>query len=125
MSDLHNGGRTELVQRGQILFRLDARPYQAIADEARAKLDNCRLQVEALKATYRKTLSELRSAEDTLAYENRETERQRRLLSSGISSQSQVDRAAHAQQSAVQAVAAARQQIETVLASLEIGRAHV
>jgi membrane fusion protein (multidrug efflux system) len=108
----------ERVQRGQILFRLDDRPYQVIVDEARAKLDNSRLQVEALKATYRKTLSELRSDEDTLAYENRETERQRRLLSSGISSQAQVDRAMHAQESAVQAVAAGRQQIETVLASL-------
>jgi membrane fusion protein (multidrug efflux system) len=60
----------------------------------------------------------LRSAQDTYAYENREMERQKRLLTSGISSQSQVDRAVHARDSAAQAVAAAQQQIASVVANL-------
>ena len=74
--------------------------------------------MQALKASYRQRLSELRSAEDTLSYENRETERQKRLLASGISSQSQVDRVLHAQAGAVQAVAAVRQEIENAVAGL-------
>src|SRR5262245_30316879 len=106
------------VKRGDVLFRLDDRPFQLAVDQARAKLNNARLQVESQKATYRQRQRELRSAEDTLAYEKRETERQLRLLTSGISSQAQVDRAVHASDAAVQAVAAAQQQIASVVANL-------
>jgi membrane fusion protein (multidrug efflux system) len=106
------------VRKGDLLFKLDARPFQLKVDEARAKLSNAKLQVEALKATYRQKQSELRSAEDTLAYEKRESERQTRLLSSGISSQAQVDRAVHARDAAQQAVAAAQQQIASTVANL-------
>jgi membrane fusion protein (multidrug efflux system) len=106
------------VRRGAVLFKLDERPFQLKVNEARAKLNNARLQVDSLKATYKQKQSELRSAEDTLAYEKRESERQSRLLSSGISSQSQVDRAIHGRDAAAQAVAAAQQQIASTLANL-------
>jgi membrane fusion protein (multidrug efflux system) len=106
------------VHKGDLLFKLDERPFQLKVDEARAKLSYAKLQIDALKANYRQKQSELRSAEDTLAYEKRESERQSRLLSSGISSQSQVDRAIHARDSASQAVAAAQQQIASTLANL-------
>jgi membrane fusion protein (multidrug efflux system) len=106
------------VHKGDLLFKLDDRPFQLKVDEARAKLSNSKLQVDALKATYRQKQSELRSAEDTLAYEKRESERQTRLLSSGISSQAQVDRAVHARDAASQAVAAAQQQIASTVANL-------
>ena len=106
------------VRKGDLLFKLDDRPFQLKVDEARAKLSNAKLQVEALKATYRQKQSELRSAEDTLAYEKRESERQMRLLSSGISSQAQVDRAIHARDAAAQAVAAAQQEIASTVANL-------
>ncbi len=113
--DVHDN---QSVQRGQILFRLDDRPYQLAVAQARAKLGNARLQIDSLKATYRQRLSELRSAADTLAYERRESERQKRLLASGISSQSQLDRAMHAKDAAEQAVATTRQQIASVGANL-------
>jgi membrane fusion protein (multidrug efflux system) len=106
------------VRKGDLLFKIDQRPFQLKVDEARAKLNNAKLQVDALKATYRQKQSELRSAEDTLAYEKRESERQTRLLSSGISSQSQVDRSVHARDAAVQAVAAAQQEIASTVANL-------
>ena len=106
------------VRKGDLLFKLDDRPFQLKVDEARAKLSNSKLQVDALKATYRQKQSELRSAEDTLAYEKRESERQTRLLSSGISSQAQVDRAVHGRDAAAQAVAAAQQQIASTVANL-------
>jgi len=63
-------------------------------------------------------VSGLRSAEDTLNYERNETQRQQRLLMSGISSQAQVDRALHARDAASQAVAAAQQEIASVTAQL-------
>jgi membrane fusion protein (multidrug efflux system) len=106
------------VKRGSVLFRLDDRPFQLAAAQARAKLNTARLQIASMKALYGQRQSELRSAQDTYAYENREMERQKRLLASGISSQSQVDRAVHARDSAAQAVAAAQQQIASVVANL-------
>jgi membrane fusion protein, multidrug efflux system len=106
------------VKRGAVLFRLDPRPFDLAVAQARAKLNNTRLQIEALKALYGQRQSELRSAQDTFAYETREMERQKRLLAAGISSQSQVDRAVHARDSAAQAAAAAQQQIASAVANL-------
>ena len=62
------------VRKGELLFKIDDRPFQIKVDEARAKLSNAKLQVDALKATYRQKQSELRSAEDTLDYEKRESD---------------------------------------------------
>ena len=54
------------VKRGDVLFRLDDRPFQLAVSEAQARLDQAMLEVEAMKATYRQKQSELRSARDTL-----------------------------------------------------------
>jgi membrane fusion protein (multidrug efflux system) len=108
----------QLVKKGDVLFRLDDAPFRISVEEAAAQLATARLQVESLKSSYRQRQAELRSAQDTLAYQERELARQQRLLGSGISSQAQVDRALHARDVARQEVAAAEQQIAAVLASL-------
>jgi membrane fusion protein, multidrug efflux system len=108
----------ERVRKGDLLFKIDPRPFQIKVDEARAKLSNARLQIDATKATYRQKQSEFRSAQDTLAYEKRESDRQTRLLASGISSQAQVERAVHARDAAAQAAAAAQQEIASTVANL-------
>jgi membrane fusion protein, multidrug efflux system len=106
------------VHRGDILFRLDQRPFRIAVEEARARLASSRLQVESLKATYRQRLADLLSAQSALDYQQREYERQSRLLQHGITSQSQADRALLARNEAQQSVAAVRQQITATLASL-------
>ena len=95
------------VQAGQLLFRLDPEPYQALVDEAAAKLASARLRIASLQANYRQGVSELKAAQDRLHFAERERDRQQELLSQGISSQAQYDTAALA-------AVAARQQIETV-----------
>jgi membrane fusion protein (multidrug efflux system) len=106
------------VKAGQLLFRLISDRFAIAVEQAQAQLDAARLQIEALKATYRQRQADLAAAKDTLAYQQRELERQKRLLASGIASQSQYDQASHAADNARQAVAAAQQQIASVLASL-------
>ena len=113
--DVHENQR---VRRGDLLFRLDERPFRIAVEDARAKLASSRLAVESLEATYRQRQADLSAAESTLSYEQREYERQMRLLSSGIASQAQADRALLARNTARQNVAAAQQQITAVLASL-------
>lgn len=109
----------QAVRKGDVLFRLDDAPFRIAVDEARAQLAGARLNVESLKANYRQRLSELKAAEDALAYQQREYERQQQLLASGIASRLQVDRALHALDDARAQVAGTRQQIGAVLASLD------
>ncbi len=106
------------VTRGEVLFRLDERPFRIAVEDARARLASARLAVESLEATYRQRLADLKAAQSSLTYSQREYDRQKRLLASGIASQAQADRALLALNTARQSVAAAQQQITSVLASL-------
>ena len=106
------------VHRGDVLFRLDDAPYRIAVEEAAARLATARLQIATLKADYRRRQADLTSANDTLAYRQREFDRQKRLIASGIASQTQVDVASHALDEAHAQVASAQQQIAAVVASL-------
>jgi membrane fusion protein (multidrug efflux system) len=113
--DVHDN---QQVHRGETLYRLDDRPFRIAVEAARAHLQGERLQVESLKADYQQRLADLRSAESALDYGEREYRRQSRLLTSGIASQSQVDKALLARSEARQRVAGAKQQITAALAKL-------
>lgn len=106
------------VRRGDLLFRLDDRPFHIAVEEAQARLASARLEVEALKATYRQRLADRASAQATLDYQSSELERQQSLLEPGISSRAQVEKAQVARDAARQQLEAAREQITAVLANL-------
>jgi membrane fusion protein (multidrug efflux system) len=106
------------VHKGDVLFRLDDEPFRIAVEEADAQLSSARLQVQSLKASYRQRQAELESARQTLAYQQREADRQQRLFTAGISSQLQVDRAVHALETSRAEVTAAEQQVNAVVANL-------
>ena len=108
----------EPVRRGQILFRLDDRPFVIAVQAARARRAAARLAVESLEADYRADQAALASAESRQAYAGREYRRQVRLLAIGVSSKSQFDRAQLVLQQSRQGVSAAKQRILAVLARL-------
>jgi membrane fusion protein, multidrug efflux system len=108
----------QIVQRGQVLFRLDERPLSIAMEEAQAKLAAARLQIRAAKASYGHEFEEIAAARDTLAYEQREFARQQRLVQSGISSRAQYEQTQHALQLAQTQLASAQQQAGTYLALL-------
>jgi membrane fusion protein (multidrug efflux system) len=108
----------ETVTAGQPLFRLDDRPFRIAVEDARAQLAAARLQVNALKATYRQKQAAARAAEATLAYQQRELERQQRLLASGAAAQAQFDQAKRAHDLAREQLAADQHDIASTLASL-------
>jgi len=113
--DVHDNER---VAAGQVLFRLDDRPFRIAAEEARAQLASARLQIDALKATYRQKVADEKAAEDTLLYQQRENDRQKRLLASGFTPQAQADQTANALEVARQKVASAQHDLGNVLAQL-------
>ena len=108
----------ERVVPGQALFRLDDRPYRIAVEEAKATLAAARLQVDALKATYRLKVADAMAAENTLAYQQRETDRQRQLAANGVASRQAFDQAQNALQVARQKVASAQSDIANMLAQL-------
>ncbi|HTV94360.1 MAG TPA: HlyD family secretion protein [Steroidobacteraceae bacterium] len=109
----------EIVKRGQPLYRLDDAPFLIAVSDAEAKLASARLQIASLKSTYRQKQVELRAARDSLAYAQRQFDRNARLLASGIASQAQYDQASNALDLARQQVANAEQQIAVALANLD------
>ena len=113
--DVHDN---QLVHKGDVLFRLDERPFQIAVEEAQAKLAAARMQITANKASYRRELANLAAERDTLAYQEHELERQQRLLQSGISSRAQFEQVQHAAELARSQLASAQQQVDSVLAML-------
>ncbi len=113
--DVHDN---QPVHKGEVLFRLDDTSFGIAVDDAKARFAAARLKVEMLKANYRQRQADLAAAQDTLKFTQSEDRRQHRLFASGIASQAQVDRAAHALDQARSNLLAAQQQINAVAASL-------
>ncbi|MGA8705665.1 MAG: HlyD family secretion protein [Steroidobacteraceae bacterium] len=113
--DVHDN---QTVQRGQLLFRLDERPFRIAVEDAQAKLEAARMQIGAAKATYRQQLASVAAARATLAYQQHEFERQQHLLQSGISSRAQFEQTQHALELAQSQLTSSQQQVGSVLALL-------
>ena len=108
----------EPVKKGQALFKLDDRPYRYALEKATANLAATRLQIEALRASYRQKQADLQAAEDTVAYQQKQFERNKALVAANAVSTAIFDAARHDLQTAQQGVAAMQQQIANILASL-------
>lgn len=108
----------QAVHTGDLLYKLDDAPFRIAVEDAEAQLASARLRVGMLKANYRQRQSEMASARDTLAFQQRELDRERRLIDAGIASQAQVDKAQHALDEARERVAGSQQEIGAVVAQL-------
>ena len=108
----------QTVRKGDVLVRLDDRPFTIAVQEAEAQLAGARLQVAAMKASYRQKLADLKSAESTLLYQQKEYERQKKLAGAGISSQAQLDKASEMLHAAQQKQMAQQQAADNALANL-------
>ncbi len=108
----------QFVHAGDVLFRLDSRPYDVAVEQAEAELVSAKEGVSATQASLGQTGDEVVAAKDTLDYDQKELTRQKAMAASGVSSQQQLDAAAHAVDSARSALAAAKQRQANVLATL-------
>jgi membrane fusion protein, multidrug efflux system len=106
------------VRRGQLLFRIDPEPYQIAVDQAEAQLGSARLQIDALKATYRQQLSDLQSAKDSADFAGREYARKKALVASDWTPRAAYDRAETDLKVARQHVASIEQQIANTVVAL-------
>lgn len=91
----------DFVRKGQLLFQIDPRPYQANLDQARGNVIRDRAQVEAAIANMNKDIAMIGSAEAQIAkdkaaeaYAQREEKRYTELLKQGAVSHEQSDQMA-------------------------------
>jgi membrane fusion protein (multidrug efflux system) len=106
------------VKAGQVLFRIDGRPYQTAFVQASAALANARMQVEGLKAAYQQHEAEVKAAQVDLTYLTGEAARQKALVAAGVSTQAQSANAASQADQARQRLASEQQQAAAALAAL-------
>src|SRR5215470_14499858 len=106
------------VARGQVLFRIDDRPYRVAAQRAQAALAKARTDVAATKASYREQRAQLAIAKTNLAFAEREFARQQELAQRHFISEAKLDDARKGLDLARQQVAANTQDLERIAASL-------
>ena len=108
----------QFVRRGQVMFRLDARDFQAIVAADEAALAQAQQQVYAQRAAYQEAQAAVQAAQEMVRFTADEAARQRRMAAAGVASQQQVAQATHNAQQARQQLATAKEQAAQALANL-------
>lgn len=108
----------QAVRKGQILFEIDPAPYHIAVAQAQAQLDDARLHIEALKATYHQQLAELQAAQYATGFDERDLARQDVLVAAAATPRVADDRAGTDLKVAQQHVASLQQQIASTIAAL-------
>jgi membrane fusion protein, multidrug efflux system len=106
------------VTRGQVLFRIDDRPYRVGVERAQASLAKSRADVAATEASYREQRAQLAIANTNLAFAERELARQTELAQKHFISAAKLDDARKSLDLARQQVTAGKQDLERIAASL-------
>ncbi|MBV9824211.1 MAG: HlyD family secretion protein [Alphaproteobacteria bacterium] len=106
------------VEKGQLLFQLDDRPFRIAVEDAKAQLAAARLQVTGYRATYRQRAADEKAAEATLSYQQREYDRQRQLAATGVATRSTFDQVSNAVDMAQQKVLSTQADLANSLSQL-------
>ncbi len=109
----------DVVKRGQLLFAIDDEPYRIALARAESQLAAARNEIEAMRGTYRQKLAQLKAAQASADYLQREHLRQQQLARQNVSSASKVEEAGRSAEVARQQAAAMEQEIAQALAALD------
>lgn len=106
------------VVKGDVLFRIDDRPYQIALAEAEAQLASMRDEIISLRASYRQKQEELALARTDLAFANTEFRRQSKLVATNVVSRSKFDAVRHDLDVARQRIRVTEQEMAQIRAQL-------
>ena len=106
------------VSKGDLLFRLDAAPYEIEVQRAESEMDLVATKIESLHTDYRETLIKRKHALEQIDFLTRQLKRQRQLRKQGLGSEERYDEARHTVETAKQQVQLIQQDTERVLAAL-------
>ncbi|MEM7425408.1 MAG: HlyD family secretion protein [Pseudomonadota bacterium] len=106
------------VREGDLLFRLDRRPFEIALAEARAELASVTHKIASMRAGYQSAQSEIESAHERVRYLKLEVKRQGTLKSTGFAARAKSEKAEHELEMAKRSVSSKRQNLNKVLAEL-------
>jgi membrane fusion protein, multidrug efflux system len=107
------------VKAGEALFSLDPLPFQLKLDQAKAQLGNVRDQLDALKANYRNVQAQIKQADDQIAFNQLQYQRQQILARQQVSPQTALDQARLNLQTSQQNLASLQAQSASIVANLD------
>lgn len=113
------------VRKGQLLFEIDPRPFQAAVDQANSQLAQTRAQLAQAQAGLLQTQSQLASAEANQRKAQMDEDRYIPLAEQQAITQQDLDNARQANLAQKAQVAAAKAQVETARAQIEAAHAAV
>jgi membrane fusion protein (multidrug efflux system) len=113
------------VRKGQLLFEIDPRPFQAAVDQAAGQLAQAHAQLAQAQAGVVQTESQLASAEANQRKTQMDEDRYIPLAQQQAVTQQDLDNARQSNQAQKAQVAAAKAQVETAKAQIEAARAGV
>lgn len=113
------------VHKGDLLFEIDPRPFQAVVDQAAGQLAQAKAQVAQAQAGLAQAQSQLVSAEANQRKSQLDEDRYVPLAAQQAITQQDLDNARQSNESQKAQVAAAKAQIETAQAQIEAARAGV
>lgn len=108
----------DVVQTGDLLFRIDPSPYQIAVERAEAEIEAARTQIETLRAEYGEAVAQVREEEQRIAFLGRQVDRQQRLQQTGAASAQRLDEARFELAVARERRAAAQQKANRILSAL-------
>ena len=107
-----------LVREGQVLFRLDQRPFKIALERTEVELELVRTQVEERRADYHEAMAAVAAEEERVRFLTRQLARQQTLKERKLASEQAYDVAAHDLSFAKRQVRVLRQRVRRVLQSL-------
>src|ERR1700744_3631895 len=111
------------VRKGQLLFEIDPRPFQAALDQANGQLSQANAQVGQAKAGLAQAQSQVISAEANQRKAQMDEDRYTPLMQQQAITQQDMDNAKQTNQSLQAQVAASKAQVETAKAQIEAAQA--
>jgi len=108
----------ENVAAGQVLYRLDPRPFQIALDDAKANLAQTALVIEAMKQDYQRMLSDVAAQESQVGLDQTNFNRDATLIRSGTVSQAVYDQVKSTLETDKSKLQSLRQQAQVQLAKL-------
>ncbi len=107
------------VTAGQVLFRLDPLPFQLKLDQAQSNLGVVRDNLNALKANYQNVQAQIKQAEDQIAFNQLQYQRQETLARQQFAPQTALDQARLNLQISQQTLASDKAQLASIVANLD------
>jgi membrane fusion protein (multidrug efflux system) len=113
--NVHQG---QHVKKGDILFQLDAKPFEIAVANAQASVEQARLQVESQKATYRRDLEQVKAQQAQVNLDRVTFERYANLVKENAIAHTTYDQAHMAYLSSASTLGSLKQAADVDLAKL-------